>query len=233
MINAIALSQGLPSLLVSQIPVDPDGPQAQSWIIDELSKPEYQAAKPSWWDLLAKSFFDWLASLKFDFSNVPDGVFTTILLAVLVIVVIVAFFIFGVPRLRNRNRKVGELFGEHENRTSEQLRKAAIAAAESENWSLAIQEMFRATARSLDERVLVSALPGTTAMGFARLAAEVFPESNSQLFSGARSFDSVRYLSGIGSKQEFLDLKELDTQLEHSRPLLQNEKPFAASGLRT
>jgi hypothetical protein len=48
-----------------RIPVDPDSPEAKQWLIDELSKPQYQAAKPTWFDLLAKSINDWLSSLVF------------------------------------------------------------------------------------------------------------------------------------------------------------------------
>ena len=80
------------------IPVDPSSPDAQDWIRTELTKPEYQTAKPTWFDLASKAVMDWIQSL---FSG-PTGDAGPVLLAVVVVLiaalVVIAFVIFGRPR---------------------------------------------------------------------------------------------------------------------------------------
>jgi hypothetical protein len=207
--------------LVADVPVDPDGDQARRWILEELAKPEYQAAKPTWWDIVSKAFWDWLTSLL-DFSGL--GAFQAPLLVLLIVIVaaaiVVAFLAFGRPRRNRRGSGAGALFGEDETRTSDQLRAAAERAASDGDWTLAIEELFRSLARSLDERVLVPTLPGTTANGFARMAGAVFPEHATRLRAGGAAFDGVRYLGSPGSEAEYLALLALDDELRAARPAM-------------
>ncbi len=65
------------------IPVDPSSPQAQEWIREELAKPEYQAAKPTWFDIAAKAVQDWIESLL----QGPTGDAGPVLLLVVVLVI--------------------------------------------------------------------------------------------------------------------------------------------------
>ena len=41
-------------VLPFDVPVDPDAPEARDWLLDELSKQQYQAAKPTFIDLIAQ-----------------------------------------------------------------------------------------------------------------------------------------------------------------------------------
>lgn len=204
--------------LAADIPVDPDGDQARQWLINELAKPEYQAAKPNLWDILSKGFWDWLNSLR-----VPgDGIFQAPLLlllgAVVTAAIVAAFVIFGRPRRNRKSATVGALFGEGENRSADELRRSARAAAAAHDWPLAIEELFRSIARRLSERVLVSTTPGTTARGFAARASAVFPEHAAALAASAVAFDGVRYLGAPGSADEYGALVELDNALATARP---------------
>ncbi len=82
------------SALRLDVPVDPSSPQAQDWLRNELAKPEYQAAKPTWFDLASKAVQDWLGSL----FNGPTGDAGPVLLLVVVLVVaalIVAAFLIS------------------------------------------------------------------------------------------------------------------------------------------
>lgn len=200
------------------VPVDPDGGEAKRWILEELSKPEYQAAKPTWWDLLSQAFLDWFSNLDLSGAGIFQGPLLAILLLVIVAVIIVGILIFGVPR-RNRHGFVpGALFGADEQRTSEQLREAARAAAAAGDFSLAVEELFRSLARVLTERVVVSTHPGTTATGFAAKAGAVFPHAAEELAAHARVFDRVRYLAGRASEPEYVALAELERELRTARP---------------
>ena len=80
---------------------------------------------------------------------------------------VVAFLIFGVPRLNRRSRVAGVLFGEDDDRGSADMRRDAAAAASRGDYATAIAELFRALARGLAERTIVTVTPGTTARGFA------------------------------------------------------------------
>lgn len=44
------------------VPLVPDAPGARDLLQRELSKPEYQTAQPSLWDIVSKAFWDWVNS---------------------------------------------------------------------------------------------------------------------------------------------------------------------------
>lgn len=209
----------IPALLcvATDVPVDPDGDQARQWIIEELSKPEYQASKPTWWDLLSKAVWDWLKSLHFGGGDALQVPMLGVLMVVIAAVIVGAFSIFGMPRLNRRSALVGSLFGVDEDRDSEALRRSAEAAAGQGEWTLAIEELFRALARVLMERVLVSTDPGTTARGFARRAGAVFPDHADRLTACAIVFDDVRYLGKLGTQSNYASLVELEKELRTAR----------------
>lgn len=210
-------------------PVDPDREEAQQWIIEELSKSEYQAAKPTLWDLLSKSFWDWLNSLHVDGDNPIQFPIAAVVVVVIVAIIIAAFFIFGMPRINRRSKVIGSLFGDDEERDAESLRKAASAAAANRDWTLAIEELFRSLARVLAERVLVSTDPGTTAHGFAARAGAVFPDHFSRLSASATVFDNVRYLDKQGTEADYMALVELERELRTARRAATTSAPMAGA----
>ncbi|MEO7349645.1 MAG: DUF4129 domain-containing protein [Terrimesophilobacter sp.] len=210
-------------------PLDPDREQAQQWMIDELSKPPYQAAKPTLWDLMSKAFWDWLNSLRVDGDNpiqLPIAMFVVIVVAA---IVVAAFFIFGMPRINRRSAVIGSLFGADEERDAETLRRAASAAAANRDWTLAIEELFRALARVLAERVIVATDPGTTAHGFASRAGAVFPDYLQRLTASATAFDSVRYLDKPGTEAHYSALAELERELRTAQPAATAPTPLVGT----
>lgn len=214
------------SLLRADVPVDPSSPDAKQWIGDELAKPEYQTAKPTWFDLASKAVQDWLASL---FQGPGGNAGPVLLLAVVLVIaglIVAAFFIFGRPRI-NRRTADGRrsLFGDDDTRTAAELRRSAASAAASGDWVVAIEEQFRAIAQGLDERTLITVSPGTTATEFAHRAASAVPAERERLLSAARAFDDVRYLERPGTEAHYQQLVALDQQLQDARP-----PAFAQSG---
>lgn len=200
------------------IPVDPSSPEAQEWLRDELARPEYQAAKPTWFDLASKAVQDWIASL---FQG-PVGDAGPVLLLVVVLIIagliVAAFFLFGRPRMNRRSAlERRSLFGADELRSAADLRSSAERAARAGDWVTAIEEQFRAIAAALDERTLVRISPGTTATEFVQRAARVAPEEREALRAAARAFDEVRYLDRPGSESAFQALVALDQRLQRVR----------------
>jgi hypothetical protein len=205
-------------VLPLDIPVDPSSPEAQEWLREELARPEYQAAKPTWFDVASKAVQDWLASL---FQGPGRDAGPVLLLVVVLIVaglIVIAFFVFGRPRVNRRSSLArGSLFGDAGARTAAELREAAERAARAGDWVTAVEEQFRAIAAALDERTFVRVTPGTTATEFAQQAAAAFGEEREALRDAARAFDAVRYLDRPGTESAYQQLVALDQRLQRAR----------------
>lgn len=215
----IAGIAGLTLPLAADIPVDPDAAEARRWIIAELSKPAYQAAQPTWFDRVSSAVWNWLTSLHFGDGGSSWPIMLIAVVAVAA-AVIAAFLIFGVPRRNRRSVLSGTLFGEEDDRSADAIRASASAAASRGDWTLAIEELFRAIARGLTERTIVTTSPGTTARDFAAKAGMPFPELATRLAAAARDFDGVRYLGRSGSEDAYLSLVELERALRSTRPMM-------------
>lgn len=208
-------------ILFAAVPVDPESPEAQQLLLDELSKPEYQQAQPNWLDRIAQGFLDWLDSLRFDSNGGPPEALLAVIVVLVIGAVIVLFLVFGLPRLNRRSSASGALFGENDDRTADSMRRAAEKAAASGDFTLAVAEMFRALARGLAERTVLTVSPGTTARDFAARAGRAFPESVTDLTTAAQSFDEVRYLDHVGTRSQFEQLRDLEARVRESRPQLE------------
>jgi hypothetical protein len=218
MIGFGSMAGGFGSRTILGVPVDPDGPEAQQWLREELAKAPYQAAKPTWFDRLSQSFLDWITSITAPSGNGFEAWLPLVLTILAGGVVVAAFLLFGLPR-RNRRSSVGVgLFAENDQRSAGDLRRSALSSAASGDWNTAVEDMFRALARGLAERTLVGATPGTTAHLFARQAGAVFPDQHERLAAAAAACDDVRYLGRNAGRADFTAMAELDRDLGTSRP---------------
>lgn len=199
-------------VLPFDVPVDPDADEARELLINELSGPQYQAARPTLFDQIAQAFWDWLNSLEVGSLSGPPAFGLLIVVTVIVIVIVVAFFVFGLPRLNRRSKVAGALFGEDDARGAEDMRRDARAAAARSDWSTAIAEMFRAVARGLSERGVLTTSPGTTASGFAAAAGAAFPDAVGEFGASAHAFDEVRYLGREGTREQYEQVAALDAR---------------------
>jgi hypothetical protein len=205
--------------LSADIPVDPDAGEARRWIIEELSKPAYQAAQPNWFDRLSSAVWNWLTSLHFGDGGASWPVILIVVI-VIAVAVVAAFLIFGAPRFNRRSTANGALFGIEDERDAAAMRASASAAAATGDWTLAIEELFRAVARGLAERMIVTTSPGTTARDFAARAGRAFPALATDLAAAARAFDEVRYLGRPGSEQAYRTVVALEQTLRSAHPEL-------------
>lgn len=214
-IRALGIAQTTPT-----VPVTPDAPQARDWLITELAKPEYQSAKPTWFDLLASAVRDWFESLNFGSASGPSGLGMLIVAAVVLAAIIVAFLVFGRPRINQRSDVRATIFGERDDRTAVAMRLAAESAAQRGEYAVAITEMFRAIAQGLVERDVLSVNPGTTAHDFGIRAGNSFPQRAATITVAATAFDGVRYLGRAGALEQFQLMAELERQLRSEKPAL-------------
>ncbi len=201
------------------VPVDPHSGPAREWIIAELSKPEYQAAKPTWFDQASAAFWNWLNSLKLQANGVTQAPVLLLVGLVVIAVIVAAYLFFGPPRL-NRRSSVGALFGQSDERNAEAMRRSAADAAARSDYTVAIEELFRSVARGLAERTIVTTSPGTTARDFAAQAGVMFPLLAGRLVAAAMTFDRVRYLGDIGTAEAYLELVALDAEVRSTRVAL-------------
>jgi hypothetical protein len=210
--------------MIADVPVDPDDEQARRWLEDELGRGDesYEPAEPpGWW----QDFLDWLERLLAGGSSeaptptVQTGQTVGIVVVILAIVVVlvIAFVIFGLPRLRKRSKVTGDLFGEDDERSAQELRTVAQQAADAGDFTSAVIELFRSLARDLAERGIVVTFPGTTARDFARRTGLVFPAAADRLGESAAVFDDLRYLGGVGTRDQWRRMSALDAELRAAR----------------
>ena len=206
-------------------PLDPTAQQARDQLQLELSKPQYQAARPTIVDTIIADVLKWFFSLFNGQLFAPGADLTPLLVGgivlLLVVAAIVGYFVFGRPRLNARRRAAGSLFGEEDERDAAALRRDAERAASAGDFTAAIEDAFRAIARGLSERTLLTTFPGTTAHGFAAEAATSFPPFAPQLSEAANTFDEVRYLGQLGTEAGWLAVSELERELRIAKPVLQ------------
>jgi len=211
----------LPFTAPFDVPVDPSAPDAQRWLEQELSKPQYQGGRPGLFQQILQSFLDWLQGITVPgVHGLPDvsGLLSLLGIAALVVILVIVFAKYGAPRLNRRSGARGELFGEGDDRDAEALRRDAARAAAAGDYATAIAELFRALARRLDERAVVSSFPGTTARGFARGAGDAFPSAADRLDVCARDFEAVRYLGATGTVEQWERIRTLEAELRDARP---------------
>jgi len=221
-VGVSGLLAALLAIVPLDVPVDPGADEARDLLREELSKQEYLAAKPTWFDLLIQSFTDWLNQLTTGTSSGGPPSFGILVVAIVVIaLLVVAFLIFGLPRINRRSSVTGSLFGEDDARTSAMMRSAAELAASAGNYELAIAEMYRAIARGLAERTVLTTSPGTTALGFSSRAARAFPAQATALADAAAAFDDVRYLDRPGTEARYTQVATLERQLRAAKPALE------------
>lgn len=207
---------------LDQPPLTPDDDTARRWLLLELSKPEYAAARPSWFDLLSQRVANWLGSLHLGGAGGGGaGWLAVIGIGLAVLVVLAALLRFGLPRL-NRRARATRLGGDVvDTRSAEQLRAAADRAAAQGDWSLAVIERFRAVAASLAERTVVAVRPGTTAHEVAMQAAVVFPAESAELRAAADAFDAARYLGRTADRAGSDRIRALDERVRRATPVFQ------------
>ena len=196
-------------------PVTPDGPTAQRWAVDELSRPEYQRHE----SLLVR-FLHWLGQL-FDGAptlGMPPGWAAVVVVAAVLAVVAVALLVAGPVRRTRRVRAVRPVFDDAP-RSAARLRELADDAAARQAWDEAVVERFRALVRGLEERVVLAEVPGRTADEAARDASAAFDDGDltGRLAAAARTFDDVRYGGRHAGPGDHDALRALDDGLR-SRP---------------
>jgi hypothetical protein len=238
MIASLTLASLLPDTLARSVgfdvPVDPTAPEGREWLREELAKQEYQAARPTWFDQLAKWIQDRIGDLLgSSTTGGPPGFGAVIVFALVLAAIVVAFFVFGRPRINRKSAVSGALFGEDDFRDAAGIRAAAESAAARGEYELAITEAFRAIARGLAERTILTVNPGSTARDFSERAGVPFPQFAAEFAAAAVIFDEVRYLGRPGTAEHYEQVATLERLARQAKPVTFDESsgPSASAGL--
>jgi hypothetical protein len=217
-IPTLSVAAGLSAL--TEVPVTPDAQEARDLLVRELAQQEYQSAKPTWFDYLASGIRDWFESLNFGAASGPSGLGMLVVGAAVVAAIVIAFLVFGRPRVNQRSDVRAAIFGDSEQRSSATMLAAALSASQRDDYTLAITEQFRAIAQGLVERGVLSVNPGTTAHGFGIRAGTSFPNQATAITTAATAFDDVRYLGRNGAVEQYRLMVALERELRATRPML-------------
>ncbi|WP_051682002.1 DUF4129 domain-containing protein [Cellulomonas sp. HZM] len=205
-------------------PVQPDGPTARRWAVEELAKPEYHDKR----SLLGR-LLEWVLDQLDKLSGVGVGGWQAAATVVVVtlVVVVLAFAVAGPVRRARAVREDGAVHDADDVRTADQMRAAADAALASGDFSTAVVERFRALVRGLEERTVLDERPGRTASEAVHGAAARLPAVAGELDRAAASFSDVAYGGRAAARADAERLAALDVRVQHERP----SRPAAAAAV--
>lgn len=202
--------------MAAEPPVLPGADEARRWAAEELAKPEYRDAAPSWLDTLWRNFLDWLQSLD-GFPGVAAPVPSPVI-ALVVAAIIATAVILARPRLNARARLASDVFERETALTAEDYRHRADAAAAAGRWGDAVVDRFRAVVRSAENRTILDPQPGRTADEAAQALSVPFINEAGHLARAAATFDGIRYGNRAADSTDYQEMVALDAALDAVKP---------------
>jgi len=207
----------------------PSGP-AREAAEDELSKGIYHRDDSSLFERALNWLWEKVSHLMEAASGVTPGGTVGVVAIIVVVVLLVVALRLRLGRLRAQPTTGTGLFSDAP-RTAAEHRAAAEEHAHHGRWSEAVQERMRAIVRSLEERALLDPRPGRTADEAAAEAGRPLPGHAARLADAARTFDDVAYGDRPGTPVAYAALRELDTEVQSTKPRLA-DSGAAAGGSR-
>jgi len=202
--------------MAAEPPVLPGTDEARRWAAEELSKPEYREAAPSFLDTLWRNFLDWLQSLDGSRGDAPS--IPGVAIAIVIAAIIAAAIILARPRLNARTRQARDVFEVEDSLAAGDFRARADAAAAAGNWGDAVVDRFRALVRNAELRTVLDPQAGRTADEVARALSVQFAAEAGSLQWAAATFDGIRYGNRPAGSGQYRDMVGLDTRLEAMKP---------------
>ncbi|WP_157250464.1 DUF4129 domain-containing protein [Nonomuraea typhae] len=190
--------------------------EAQGRAVEELLKPEYQ--KEDWLAYVLRIGRQFLGDLLDGTGSSAGGIVAAIVVGLVILALAgLVFWALRKAPLR-RAPATGAIFGTKTMTAAEHRALAERMSAE-QRWGEAVQERLRAIARDLEERALVTDMPGRTADELAAEAGTALPAFAGELAAAARSFDDVTYGGMLGTPTAYTTMTSLDQRLQAARPV--------------
>lgn len=211
-----AVPARLDAPVILEVPVVPDGPTAQEWAQEELSKAVYHPQQNPITRFITW-LGDWLDSIlqNINAAGIPVPVFWLLVASVLAL----ALWLFvGVPIRRRTAARAGRgaMFAETVLTAADYHAQAAAARAAGD-LDTAFLATFRALVAAMSERAVIDAAPGMTAREATVAIAGAFPAARSELTWAAEVFDAVAYADAHVTARDDEALVALTERLARQR----------------
>lgn len=193
----------------------------------ELAKPIYEHPSPI--DRLINWILDHLNYLEFRSGQLPGGWFTILVTALIVIAVVVLLIRIARRAVRTKGGADFGLFESGELTAAEHRATAELAASQGD-WASAIRHRLRAVARQLEERTILTPVPGRTANELATDAARELPSLAAEFCASAEIFNDVSYGERPGTEQSYRRIAELDDHIRDAPVLVSGAESDATTG---
>lgn len=193
-------------------PLVPDSEEAREWLLEELGREVYSEA-PSFWEWLLEQINRIIQRIT-EYGDGFDAVFLPLVVLALVAGVIILAFLYGGPVRRRRRVAPPPEDGIWESgdaRTAEILRQSAARAAAAGDYSLAVIEQFRATARTLEEHGSIETTAGMTAGEVGHRIATAVPAAHGAAGPAAGRFNNARYGAIRASAADYEAMLDFDS----------------------
>ncbi len=190
---------------LADAPLDPSREQARGWAVDELSRREYQQARPGIVERLASWLEDRLRDLVGSLEGIDSpgsAIGAAVVLAIVLGLIWFAVWRFGGPGSSGTRRHPESVFSDAVVVSADEHRAAARRAERDGDWRQAVLEHFRALVRELEETTVLAPRPGRTADEAAAEAALVVPEQAESLTTASRTFDEIRYGGRTATRED-------------------------------
>ena len=198
------------------VPVEPDADTARDWLRAELADPAYHQA-PSLLQRILAWLLEQLDNVQRTVSAINPWQAAAVVVAIAAVVGVVAFLVAGPVARGRRARRSTDVFGD-DARTAAELSAAADAHAAAGRFDEAVLDMFRAVLRSLEERAVIDARPGSTAHEAAEAAGVALPNRLVELRAAGSLFDEVCYGDRHAGRQDDAWLREVASAVAAARP---------------
>jgi hypothetical protein len=203
--------------------LDPTPGEARKWLADELNGQPYGQ---SWLSSLTRWVADRLASL-FDAVGRAADSGLSLLVTVLVAFAVIALLVWVLPKVRRESVVAGPDGAVLDDLTitAETYRKLAAQALADGRYDGAVLDGFRAIAKDMSDRTLLDDAPGRTAHEVSLTVGRAFPAHAGRLAQAADVFDAVRYGHRRATADQANQIRQLDTELIGTRPVLTSSLP--------
>jgi hypothetical protein len=171
-------------------PLTPDGDEAQSWVGDELSRPEYGSELSPLTRAIRWVLQTVVDAFTSGSGHVPVG---SIVLAAFAVILVILVAVVAMNPVRLRRRAPSGAVFDGEDRSLEDCLAAARAAAGDGRWDDAVIWYFRALVLTLAGDGAVHDGPGLTAREASAQAQARRPDLREDLAWAAGTFDALRY----------------------------------------
>lgn len=208
---------GLLAGALGEVDVDAlDRDDERSRAREELSRPEYQAARPPLWRrLLGRAVREVLELVERAAGSVPGGRVGVLLAALLLVGAVALVLVRLRPGLRGARGDA--VFDGSAVLTAQQHRALADEAAAQGRYADAVRERMRALVRELEARGVLDDRPGRTAAEVARDAGALVPGVAVELRRAATTFDEVCYGGRAADPSTYAVLVDCDQAVTRAR----------------